>query len=146
MNTNSLLSEKNEISQDKTIFNKSFLEKEEIINHKGSNSLFPNFLYQSNPFNDNLNFKDNNTNKQFSKIKMRYNDNYIKQIKFLPNNKELVLITNKNQIIINSIEVQKILSYSKEENFEKKSLEKESVYEKSEIIFQENNHIYDIEM
>jgi len=142
--------------------NKSFIIKEVIKSHDDSIhvkndtdqkyicGLVAHLLYQSNAFNENSKFlKSTMKTSNLSDIDRNtdYNENFIKQMRFIPNNKELVLINNKNQIIINSIDMDSIVSNSNEKSIRDNNYcYKESEVETSKMIFEENNHIYEVEM
>lgn len=129
------------------------IDTEKNKNNEFLYSLIPQIIYQSNPINANCEVSDGNIvhsikEKSYTKdFRALYNENFIKQIKFVPNNKDLVLITNKNDIMIKSIDLNRLLSLSNEKNStEIRSDNHDDELEFSNLIFKENNHIYDFEM
>ena len=93
----------------------------------------PYFLFQSKPSNNFYNKKNN---------KIELNDNFIKQTKFIGNNNsELISITNHNEIYLNKINI----SENNENKIEEKDIS-QNYQISSELIFKENNPIYDIDM
>jgi len=113
-------------------------------------ALIPQSIFQSKPINKNIkglqrDLKTNNNKINLDKV--TYNENFIKQIRFVPNNKELILVTNKNQIVSNYIDMDRILTVSNDEYILENNNDYEEIQiQRSNILYQENNYIYDIEM
>jgi hypothetical protein len=110
---------------------------------KNNNLLTPCFLYQSNPLNEFYSHKNI----------CDYNDNFIKQTKFIGNNSELISITNHNEIYLNKIKIpednhiNKINNIDIDRDIDTEENEINQNYDfSSDLIFKENNAIYDIDM
>lgn len=104
-------------------------------------TLNPYCLYQGNPINLELKTKENiNT-----EIDTKYNDNFIKKLKFIPNDKDLVYITNSNQIFLTKFDFQEykfnVMNVNNHNSTNYNIKEIESI-----ILYKETNHIYDFEM
>ncbi len=124
-----------------------------IENNQNSNinttypcKLIPHLLYQSNSTNKNYDInlqRKSNINKETN---LTYNENFIKFMRFVPNNKELILITNRNKIFLSNLNIENNSQFNNNSNYEISYKDIDYMAEESQMIFEENNHIYDLEM